>query len=154
MGKPSNYTPATLKVLEIAMKHAARGEKVLIGSDLIQTGPWLAARLTEKGVKATHVTHERAGKIVTKDPRKRARAVNDFKHGDAQVLCTGLKALRLGHDLHTASVAIVHGLDYSYDVMRQFVDRVHRLVSKKPVTVYVILPEGTIAEKKWDLVSG
>ncbi|MGB3635661.1 MAG: helicase-related protein, partial [Rubrobacteraceae bacterium] len=152
LGEPSNFTPATLKVLEIAMKHAAQGEKVLIGSDLIQTGPWLAARLKEKGVNATHVTHERAGKIVTKDPRKRAKAVNDFKHGDAQVLCTGLKALRLGHDLHTASVAIVHGLDYSYDVMRQFVDRVHRLVSKKPVTVYVILPEGTIAEKKWDLV--
>ena len=152
LGESSNFTPATLKVLEIAMKHAAQGEKVLIGSDLIQTGPWLAARLKEKGVNATHVTHERAGKIVTKDPRKRAKAVNDFKHGDAQVLCTGLKALRLGHDLHTASVAIVHGLDYSYDVMRQFVDRVHRLVSKKPVTVYVILPEGTIAEKKWDLV--
>ncbi len=153
LAEPSNFTPATLKVLEIAMEHAGRGEKVLVGSDLIGTGPWLCARLKEKGVRAVHVTHERSGKTVTKDPRKRARAVDEFKHGDAQVLCTGLKALRLGHDLHTASVAIVHGLDYSYDVMRQFVERVHRLVSKKPVTVYVVLPEGSLAEKKWALVN-
>jgi hypothetical protein len=43
----SNFTPATLKVPEIAMIHAENGEKVLIGSDLVRTGLFLSERLNE-----------------------------------------------------------------------------------------------------------
>ncbi|MDN5697239.1 MAG: hypothetical protein L0G70_04595, partial [Rubrobacter sp.] len=33
VGEVSDYTPATLKVLELAIEHAEAGEKVLVGSD-------------------------------------------------------------------------------------------------------------------------
>ena len=58
----SNWTPKNLKVLQVAMEHVERGEKVLIGSDLIETGRWLTDRLREKGVDAAHIVEERSGK--------------------------------------------------------------------------------------------
>jgi hypothetical protein len=95
LGKMSNFTPSNLKVLELAMQHAAKG---------------------------------------------------------AQVLCAGVNAMKLGHNLDVASVVIVHGLPYSHMAMDQFIARVHRLTSKKPVSVYVVVPRGSLAQRKWDLL--
>ncbi len=152
LGELSNFTPATLKVLEIAMSHAENGEKVLIGSDLIRTGLFLSDRLNEKGVRSVHITEEKAGKVGTKNPRKRAREVEAFAAGDAQVLCAGVNAMKLGHNLDVASTVIVLGLPYSYMVLDQFLARVHRLTSRKPVSVYVVIPKGSLAEEKWELL--
>ncbi|MDQ3637299.1 MAG: hypothetical protein M3426_04795 [Actinomycetota bacterium] len=134
------------------MEHAAKDEKVLIGSDLIMTGKWLADRLCEKGVKAVHITEEKGGKVGTKNPRKRAREVEEFVSGDAQVLCAGVNALKLGHNLDCASTVIVSGLPYSFMVLDQFLARVHRLTSKRAVSVYAVIPKGSLAERKWDLL--
>ena len=152
LGEPSNWTPATLKVLELAKHHAEKGEKVLIGSDLIMTGRWIADRLNEKAVRATHITEEKAGKVATKNPRKRAAEVASFVVGDTQVLTAGVQALKLGHNLDVASVVILHGLPYSLMAAEQFLARVHRLTSKKPVSVYIVIPRNSIAERKWNLL--
>lgn len=152
VGEPSAYTPATLKVMEIAIEHAKEGEKVLIGSDLIAPGKWLSDRFNEKGVKSVHLTEEKHGKTATKNPKKRASEVTEFVEGDASIMCAGVNAMKLGHNLDVASVVIVHGLPDSFMAMDQFLARVHRLTSKKPVTVYVILPKGSLAETKWQLL--
>ncbi|WP_160309661.1 SNF2-related protein [Rubrobacter aplysinae] len=154
LGELSNFTPATLKVLELVMEHVERGEKVLVGSDLIMTGKWIADRLQEKGIKAVHITEEAAnGAISTKNPRKRSREIEQFVEGDAQVLCAGVAAVKLGHNLDVSSTVIVHGLPYSFSVMDQFIARVHRLTSKKPVSVYSVIPKGSLAERKYELLS-
>jgi hypothetical protein len=135
------------------MEHAERGEKVLIGSDLVLTGKWIADRLREKGIKAVHITEESAdGGVSTKDPRKRSREVEQFVRGDAQVLCAGVGAMKLGHNLDVASTVIVHGLPYSFSVQDQFIARVHRLTSGKPVSVYCVIPRGSLAERKYELL--
>jgi hypothetical protein len=152
IGEPSNFTPANLKVLELAMEHAARGEKVLIGSDLIETGRWISARLAEKGLRAVHITEEKSGRVGTKNPRKRAADVAAFVEGDAQVLCAGTSALKLGHNLDVASTVILNGLPDSWMMFSQFLDRVHRITSTKPVSVYVLIPRNSLAERKWDLL--
>ncbi len=153
LGELSNWTPANLKTLELAIEHVQRGEKVLIGSDLVLTGEWLARKLREKGIKAVHITEEKAdGKVGTKNPRKRAREVEEFVSGEAQVLCVGVGAMKLGHDLQVASTVIVNGLHYSHMVQEQFLARVHRLTSERPVSVYVVLPKGSLAETKWGLL--
>ena len=156
LDEPSNWTPANMKVLELAMKHAAAGEKVLIGSDLILTGKWLADRLCEKGIRAVHITEERGSgedrKIGTKNPRKRAREIDEFVAGDAQVLCAGVAAMKLGHNLDVASTVILTGLPYSYMVADQFIARVHRLTSKRPVSIYTVIPKGSLTERKWTLL--
>lgn len=96
---------------------------------------------------------ERDGKAATVNPRKRAAVMRDFRHRNMQVLLCGIPAIRLGHNLDTASVVVVDGLVFSYEMFDQFIGRAHRLSSKKPVTVYVMLTKGSLDEKKWALLS-
>ncbi len=148
----SNWTPKNAKTLELILQHAEAGEKILVGSDLIETGRWLCDRLKEKGVRAGHIVEERDGKASTVNPRKRAKVMHDFRHGRLQILLCGIPAIRLGHNLDTASVVLVDGLVFSYEMFDQFIARAHRLSSTKPVTVYVMLAKGSLDEKKWELL--
>ena len=148
----SNWTPKSMKTLELILQHVEAGEKILVGSDLIDTGRWLCERLREKGVKAGHIVEERNGKASTVSPRKRSKVMRDFRHGSLQVLLCGIPAIRLGHNLDTASVVIVDGLVFSYEMFDQFIARAHRLSSKRPVTVYVMITKGSLDEKKWELL--
>ncbi len=149
----TNWTPKNMKTLELILQHVQAGEKILVGSDLIETGRWLCDRLLEKGVRAGHIVEERDGKPATVNPKKRAKVMRDFRHGSLQVLLCGIPAIRLGHNLDTASVVVVNGLVFSYEMFDQFIARAHRLSSRKPVTVYVMLTKGSLDEKKWDLLS-
>ncbi len=148
----SNWTPKNLKVLQVALEHVNRGEKVLIGSDLIETGRWLCQRLCEKGVDATHIVEERAGRAATMNPRRRAKAIERFKTGPTQVLCCGIPSIRLGHSLEAASCVIANGLVFSYEMFDQFIARAWRLTSPGPVSVYVALTLGSLDPKKWELL--
>ena len=109
-------------------------------------------RLNENSIRAVHITEERAGKVGTKNPRERAQEVEAFVAGNAQVLCAGVNAMKLGHNLDVASAVILHGLPYSHMVADQFLTRVHRLTSKREVSVYVVMPRGSLAERKWELL--
>lgn len=149
----SNWTPKSLKALELVIEHARAGEKVLVGSCLIETGRWLCERLVEAGVRAGHIVEERAGRAQTVSPRKRAALMRDFRHGSLQALLCGIPAIRLGHNLDTASVVVVDGLVFSYEMFDQFIARAHRLSSRKPVTVYVMLTKGSLDEEKWALLT-
>jgi hypothetical protein len=152
-GVPSgNWTPATLKVLELALHHVREGEKVLIGSSLVETGPWLAERLNERGARTVHITEQHDGKATTVGPRERAAALHGFRHGAAQVLCTGVKAVKFGHNLPEVSTVIIHGLPWTHLELKQYVDRAWRLTSPKPVTVYVVYVPEMLGERKWELV--
>jgi hypothetical protein len=148
----SNWTPKNLKVLQVAMEHVEAGEKVLIGSDLIETGRWLTERLREKGVAAAHIVEERSGRAATVDPRRRAVAIERFKSGPTQVLCCGIPSIRLGHSLEAASCVIANGLVFSYEMFDQFIARAWRLTSPAPVSVYVALTLGSLDPKKWELL--
>jgi SNF2 family DNA or RNA helicase len=148
----SNWTPKNLKVLQVAMEHAEAGEKVLIGSDLIETGRWLCERLKEKGVRAAHIVEERGGRAATMSPRKRAAAIERFKTGTTQVLCCGIPSIRLGHSLEAASCVIANGLVFSYEMFDQFIARAWRLTSPGPVSVYVALTLGSLDPRKWELL--
>jgi SNF2-related domain len=148
----SNWTPKNLKVLQVALEHVERGEKVLIGSDLIETGRWLCERLREKGVEAAHIVEERAGRAQTMNPRRRAKAIEAFKTGRTQVLCCGIPSIRLGHSLEAASCVIANGLVFSYEMFDQFIARAWRLTSPGPVSVYVALTLGSLDPRKWELL--
>jgi hypothetical protein len=148
----SNWTPKNLRTLEIILEHVKKGEKVLVGSDLIATGQWLCDRLQEKGVRASHIVEERDGKAATVSPVKRAKIMRNFRRGRTQVLLSGIPALRLGHNLDTASVVVIDGLVFSFEMYDQFINRVHRLTSRLPVTVYVMLTIASLDDDKWALL--
>ncbi len=145
----SNWTPKLLKVLEIAGSHAADGDQVLIGSDLMQTGRFVADRLAVKGIRASHILDETGQ---TLSPRNRAARIREFIAGDIAVLCASVQSIALGHNLDCASVVILAGLPWDFATLDQFLARVHRLTSRKPVKVYVVLTEGSLDERKWKLL--
>lgn len=149
----SNWTPANLRVVELSMALAKQGRKVLIGSNLVSTSEWIANQLTLKGVKAEHILD---GDGVTVNPEERAKRVYSFQTDDVQVFAAGVNAIRLGHNLDAADAVIMHGLDWSFDTLDQFIARVHRLTSKNPIDVFVVLPalEGqeTITTRKWSML--
>lgn len=146
----SNFTPASFKALELAMALVKEGRKVLIGSPLKLTSRFIADQLNEKGVKAIHVLNN---EDETANPDERAEIVYDFQSSDVDVLCTGVQAIRFGHNLDAASAVILLGFPWDFETMDQFIARVHRLTSKKPVHVYSIVAGiGTVTEKKWKLL--
>jgi len=149
----SNWTPANLRTLELAMALAKGGRKVLVGSHIVAEGEWLAERLEEKGVNAVHIVENGT----TVDAKDRAKRVYAFQTDPSiQVFCAGMKAIRLGHNLDSADAVILNGLDFDYETLDQFIKRVRRFTSKNPVDVYIILPtlEGqhTITTRKWELL--
>ncbi|MCP9491200.1 MAG: SNF2-related protein [Solirubrobacteraceae bacterium MAG38_C4-C5] len=148
----SNWTPKTLKALELCLERVRAGDKVLIGSCLVETGRFLAHHLCQRGVRAVHIVEERQGRAQTKNPAKRADAIRAFIDGDAQVLCAGVQAVKLGHNLDTASSVILTGLPWSFEALDQFIKRVRRLTSRRPVSVYPLLTRGSLDERKWDLL--
>lgn len=150
----SNWTPANLRTLELALALAKQGRKVLVGSHIVAEGQWLAERLQEKGVKAVHIVDESG---TTVNAKQRAKHVYSFQTDpDVQVFCAGMKAIRLGHNLDAANAVVLNGLDFDYETLDQFIKRVRRLTSKEAVDVFVILPtlEGqqTITTRKWELL--
>lgn len=146
----SNFTPATLKAMELAMALVKSGQKVLIGSPLVKVSRFLAEELQTKNVKAIHVLDETD---TTQNPDARAKTVYDFQSNDVDVLCTGVQAIRFGHNLDSASAVILLGLPWDFETMDQFIARVHRLTSTRPVRVYIITPgTGTVSERKWNLL--
>jgi len=154
--RSENWTPANLKVLELTQQHVQQGDKVLIGSDLMAYGRWIADQLNEKDdVQAVHITEQskKTGKLQTKNPRKRAGLVHDFRNNGTNVLCASFNAMNLGHNLDMANVVILKGLPWDFATFDQFIARVHRLTSTKPVTVYVVLTEGSVDERKWQLLN-
>jgi hypothetical protein len=142
----SNWTPANLKTLELAMGLVKQGRKVLVGSNLKATTQWLTEQLQAKGVRAMHLLD---GSGNTAPPAKRSALVQKFQRGNVQVLVAGIKAVRLGHNLDAGSAVIVHGLEWDHESFQQFIKRVHRLTSPKSIDVYVVLPKDTLTVERW-----
>ena len=160
----SNWTPKNVRVMELAMHHASKGEKVLIGSALKAPGRWFTDELNKrlstpeaiesgKGLKVINILAktEDEDELKTMNPAQRAKVTREFQMGEAQVLVSS-HALNLGHNLDKGSVVILTGLPWDYATFDQFIARVHRLTSEKAVRVYVVLAKGTIDERKWKLL--
>ena len=149
----TNWTPKNLRVLELAKRHADAGDKVVVFSNLVSIGPWFSKELRKVGIEAVHITEVDAkGKTRTKAPKKRAGEVYEFQQGTAQVLCAGIQALNLGHNLDRGSVVILNGFPWDASTVDQGIKRVRRLTSVKDVTIYVVMAKGSIDTEKWGLL--
>ena len=73
--------------------------------------------------------------------------VKRFKSGEYPILIAGINSMGEGHSLDCCSHLVLPSLDWAFDANSQAVDRVHRLTSKKDVTIYVMVTKGTIDER-------
>lgn len=122
-------------VADFVEEIVSSGEKVLLAGwhrDVYEV--WLR-EFQRKGIKAVMFTG-------SETENQKARAVEDFTLGDAQVL---IMSLRSGAGLNglqeVCSTAIIGELDWSPQVIAQLVGRLRRDGQKKQVTVFTLLSD-------------
>lgn len=149
----SPWTPQRLHLLRDVEAAVRGGGKCLVGSCLVGVGPWMAAQLKARGIRAVHITEEgKDGRASTLSPGARAGIIKDFRDGKYDVLCVGVNAVALGHNLDMATHVFGDGLPWDFATWDQFLKRARRLSSRKPVTVYVYFPENSLGAKKWSVI--
>ncbi|MDE2106545.1 MAG: DEAD/DEAH box helicase, partial [Patescibacteria group bacterium] len=154
------YIPKMASTLTLVQEILARGEQVLIGSAFNDPLDVLSDYLTEAGVR--HVTLD--GRVSQK---KRGQLAANFKQGrtvqtsaeinaggaaTVPVMLAGVECMAEGHSFHRANNVILIAYSWAYDKFKQFLDRVHRMNSERPVNVYVIVCAGTIDHRLESLV--
>jgi SNF2 family DNA or RNA helicase/predicted RNA methylase len=133
------WTPKHSATLSLVAKLLSQGEQVVIGSPFTHFNETIHRFLVEAGVPSLLLDGQTS-------PAKRGLLVNQFKNKVTPVIVAGVKAMGEGYSLECCSHLILPSLSWAYDENDQFIDRVWRLNSKKPVTIYPIITECTIDE--------
>lgn len=134
------HTPKFAAVLSLIHEIIARNEQVLVGSVFNESQDHLGQLLREAGVPFILAD----GRV---NPKKRGPLMQRFRLGEMPVALGGLESVANGHNLDTVNNVIIYAYSWAYDLIKQFLDRVHRLTSRKPINVYVVLCDGTIDRK-------
>jgi len=133
------WTPKLSATLSLVAKLLSQGEQVIIGSPFCHFSNLVHSFLTEAKVPCLLLD----GKT---SPEKRGLLVKSFKNKVIPVIIAGTKAMGEGHSFECCSHLITPSLSWAYDENDQIVDRIWRLNSKKPVTIYPIVTEYSIDE--------
>ena len=139
------YIPKHASVLALIEEILARGEQVVVGAAFNDPLDHLSRWLDEAGVRHLKLDGRTSQK-------KRGAHASVFKrgrthHGDEKaipVMLAGVECMAEGHSFHLANNVILLAYSWAYDKFIQFINRVHRMTSAKPVNVYVVVCEGTI----------
>ena len=136
----SPWTPKLAATLSLIADLLDQGEQVMIGSPFTRFAAVLHELLTEARVTSLHLD----GAI---HPKERGRLAETFKRKEASVLVAGLDSMARGHSFENCSHLILPAYSWAMDVNAQFIDRIWRLNSRLPVTVYTLAATGTIDER-------
>jgi SNF2 family DNA or RNA helicase len=146
LGKVRSTKPFTPKVhacLQIVREVLERKEQVVIFSPFHEPLDILSRYMAEASVRHDVLD----GRM---SPSKRAVLATNFKRGLPSanpVLLAGLRACAEGYSWHLCNNVILYAYDWALDLMRQAIDRVHRINSVKAVNVYSLITAGTIERK-------
>lgn len=134
------FSPKLAACLALIEQQIMRGERMVVMSPFQEFGTTLHRLLTEAGVGSILLDGDT-------NPARRGKLAQDFKDGAYAVLIGGIQSMGEGHSFECASSLILPSLDWAFDKNAQAEDRVHRLTSKKPVTIYTLVTEGTVDER-------
>jgi hypothetical protein len=151
------FTPKMASVLTLIEEILARKEQVVVGSAFNDPLDRLSDWLTEAGVHHVkldgRVSQKRRGVHAARFKRGRHATPNTSPDGDAiPVMLAGVECMSEGHSFHLTNNVILFVYSWAYDKFIQFLARIHRLNSVKPVNVYVVLCEGTIDRRLESLI--
>jgi hypothetical protein len=140
-GRSSNpWTPKLAAILQLSTDLLAKGEQVVIFSPFTDFSAALSSRFREAGIPNLLLDGNTS-------PAKRGSAIKRFKSREVPILIAGIDSMGEGHNLDNACNLVLPSLSWAFDSNSQAVDRVHRLTSTKPVTIYVMVTQGTIDER-------
>lgn len=144
------FIPKMNAVLSLIKEILERKEQVLIGSAFNDPLDSLSRWLTDAGVR--HVTLD--GRVSQKGRGVKAAVFKAGRESDESipVMLAGVECMAEGHSFNLANNVVLLAYSWAYDKFKQFLDRVHRMNSVRPVNVYVVICDGTIDRKLESLV--
>lgn len=134
------WNPKLASILTLVSELLNQGEQVMIGSPFTRFSQNLAAMLAEASVR--HVLLD--GSV---SPARRGVLAAHFKRKRFPVLVAGLSSMAYGHSFENCSHLILPSYSWALDENTQFIDRVWRLNSPHPVTIYIVSCGATIDER-------
>jgi hypothetical protein len=163
------FIPKHASVLNLVHEILARGEQVVIGSAFNDPLDRLATWLDEAGVRhlkldgrtsqkkrGTAAALFKRGRVHQALPPQRPAVVGQTcrSAGDMAipVMLAGVECMAEGHSFDKANNVILLAYSWAYDKFIQFINRVHRMTSAKPVNVYVVICDGTIDRRLESLI--
>ena len=136
----SPWSPKMIAILHLAADLMEKGEQLVVFSPFQEFSTTLKAALTEAGVPSLLLD----GRVKN---TKRGALAAEFKAGKFPVLIAGIDAMGEGHSFECASHLVIPSLSWAYDANRQAIERVHRLTSRKDVTIYLMITTNSIDER-------
>ncbi|MEI6656013.1 MAG: SNF2-related protein [Verrucomicrobiota bacterium] len=134
------WSPKMLAILHLAADLMAKGEQLVVFSPFQEFSTALKAALIDASVPSLLLD----GRVKN---TLRGPLAADFKARKYPVLIAGIDAMGEGHSFECASHLVIPSLSWAYDANRQATDRVHRLTSKKDVTIYALITANSIDER-------
>jgi superfamily II DNA or RNA helicase len=125
-------------LMEILDRQLEAKHRVLLFSQFTSMLALVAAGLEERGVDYLRLTGETAN---------RARVVDAFERGDADVFLISLKAGGTGLNLTSADTVIHYDPWWNPAAQAQATDRAHRIGQKRPVFVTNLVVSGSVEER-------
>ena len=139
----TDFTPKMGAILAEIANLLHKGEQCIVGSPFREFSDSLQYRLREAGVKSLLLDGRQS-------PPRRGELADDFKTGKYSVLIAGLDAMGEGYNFDNCAHLFLPSLSWAMDVNEQFIHRVWRLTSTRPVTIYTLLIEGSIDERLYE----
>jgi superfamily II DNA or RNA helicase len=132
----SNFNPKTIAILEKIYECLANGDQVVHVSARVNQSTEIERRLDEAGIKVSRIDSTRS---------KHSVEAAKFKAKETQVLLMGINCAQ-SYSFEQCNNLIIGSLEWSYGKFNQAQGRVWRLISQKPINIYVILHKDTIEE--------
>ena len=132
----TNFNPKTIAILEKIYECLAQGEQVVHVSARIHQNSELERRLDEAGIAVSRIDSTR---------NKHSVEASKFKAGETNVMLMGINCAQ-SYSFEQCPNLIIGSLEWSYGKFNQAQGRVWRLISERPVNIYVILHKDTIEE--------
>lgn len=136
----SRWTPKIAAICGLAADLMEQGEQLVVFSPFQAFSADLAAVLREAGVPCAVLD----GKL---SASKRGDLAEDFKEGKYPVLIAGMKSMGEGYSFECCSHLVIPSLEWAYDTVTQAIERVHRLNSEFPVTIYMLIMQNSTDER-------
>jgi len=136
----TDFSPKQAAILGVIEQKLSIGEQVVIMSPFQHFSETLYRRLRQARVSVCLLD----GNM---EESKRGRFAKAFKRREYSVLIGGIKSMGEGHSFSQCNNLILPSLEWAFDNNDQAIDRVHRLDSEKPVSIYVMVGEHTIDER-------
>lgn len=135
----TDQNPKQAAILKLVTDLVAQGKQAIVMSPFQAFGKALERRIIEAGISVCRLDGDTS-------PAKRGVLAKEFKQHKFAVMVAGIEAMGEGHSFENCSNLILPSLHWAFDVNDQAIDRVHRLVSKWPVSIYILITANSIDE--------